>query len=206
MSCGKGNKNRYVDSHTVLCGQDMTWKVLQRRTPRITVPSKIDLIIVSLLRGNLTVQACVIVLRSSTGTTTLSEALNSEIKLSWCNTKGRDSCQIISIRVALSGLTSLLAVCRSGEEQPLWLSSCFVVRTEVHIWILASADSVAHQTSLQDDYFILIYSKTTDKRQGMGEVQNEGKRNTEEEAGRTTSFFYFLPLYQLLTSVLCFLI
>lgn len=131
-----------------------------------------------------------------------------EIKLSWCNTKGRDSCQIISIRVALSGLTSLLAVCRSGEEQPLWLSSCFVVRTEVHIWILASADSVAHQTSLQDDYFMLIYSKTTDKRQGMGEVQNKGKETLKRKQAvpHHSSVLFFLPLYQLLRSLLCFLI
>lgn len=40
---------------------------------------KDDLIMVSVLRGNLPVQACVIVLRSSTGTTTLSEALNSKL-------------------------------------------------------------------------------------------------------------------------------
>lgn len=166
----------------ILCCVDRTWlESFAEKNTQDHSAFEDNLIIVSVLRGNLPVQGCVIVLRSSTGTTTLSEALNSEIKLSWCNTKGRDSCQIISIRVALSGLTSLLAVSRSGEEQPLWLSSCFVVRTEVHIWILASADSVAHQTSLQDDYFILIYSKTTDKRQGMGEVQNKGKETLKRK-------------------------
>lgn len=174
MSCGTGENCRYTDGHTAMCRQEITWKVLQRRTHGIAVPSKMDLIN-SALRGNLAMQVTVTILHSCTGTTVLGEALNSEIKLSWCNARGRDSCQIINIRVALSGLTSLLAVCRSGEEQPLWLSFCFVVCTEVRICILASADSVAHQTNLQDHYFILIYSKATDKRQGMGEDKMKKK-------------------------------
>lgn len=183
--------------------QEITWKVLQRRTHGIAVPSKIVFIIVSALCGNLTMQITVTILHSCTGTAILSEALNSEIKLSWCNARGRDSCQIINIRVALSGLTSLLAVWRSGEEQPLWLSSCFVVWTEVRIWILTSADSVAHQTNLQDHYFILICNrhKATDKRQGMAEDKMKG--NVEEEASFATSFFYFC---RCLDSLHCFFV
>lgn len=169
------------------------------------MPSKIDLIIVSALHGNLTMQITVTILHSCTGTTILSEALNSEIKLSWCNAKGRDSCQIINIRVALSGLTSLLAVWRSGEEQPLWLSSCFVVWTEVRIWILASADSVAHQTNLQDHYFILICSKTTDKRQGMGEDKMKGKETLKRKQALPHHSSVFAAS-RLLASLLCFLI
>lgn len=48
----------------------------------IAVPSKIDLIIVSALPGNLTIQITVTILHSCTETTILSEALNSEIKWS----------------------------------------------------------------------------------------------------------------------------
>lgn len=174
MSCGKEENCRYTDGHTVVCRQEITSRALQRRTHSIAVPSEMDLIHFCITwKSYYASQSPCFILAQ--GTAVFGEALNSEIKLSWCNARGRDSCQIINIRVALSGLTSLLAVCRSGEEQPLWLSFCFVVCTEVRIWILASADSVAHQTNLQDHYFILICSKATDKRQGLGEDKMKEK-------------------------------
>lgn len=129
----------------------------------------------------------------------------SELKWSWWNARGRDSTQVVTTSTAWSGLTSFLAVQGNGEEQPLWVSSCFVVGTEQSISESLHQQTSAHQTHLQGDYFLLICSKAADKRQGMGEGKMKG-RSVEEEARLATSVTCFCCCLASLHHFFCSLI
>lgn len=130
----------------------------------------------------------------------------SELKWSWWNARGRDSTQVVTTSTAWSGLTSFLAVQGNGEEQPLWVSSCFVVGTEQSISESLHQQTSAHQTHLQSDYFLLICSKAADKRQGMGEGKMKGRRSVEEEARLATSVTCFCCCLASLHHFFCSLI
>lgn len=186
MSCEKGEKFGYIGGYRV-SGQEAAGEALQRSTHRSWChPGGVGLGFVP--RGGVAMQIPVTFLHSCMGTAILREAPDSGIKWSWWNARGRDSTQIITISTAWSGLTSFLAGQGNGEEQPLWVSSCFVVGAEQSI-----SESLHQQTLLHTKHIckvFILYSFAVRQKARNGWRQNKG----EKKCGRrrlSTSFAGF---------------